>query len=210
MPARVAEAPPPDVVEALDVSRETLDRLAVYLDLLERWNAAINLVGSSTLRDPWRRHVLDSGQLVRHLPERPGVLIDLGTGAGLPGLILAVMGVADVHLVESDGRKAQFLREAARTTGCPGVSVHARRIETLDLKADTLTARALAPLPRLLDLAAPLVREGTRCLFLKGRGADEELTAARRQWTMRSSSEPSLVDPNSHILILEGIRRGNA
>ena len=198
------------MVEALDVSRETLDRLAVYLDLLERWNAAINLVGRSTLCDPWRRHVLDSGQLVRHLPSRPGVLVDLGSGAGLPGLILAIIGVAEVHLVEADGRKAQFLREAARATECRGVSVHARRIEALDLKADTLTARALAPLTRLLGLAEPLVHEKTRCLFLKGRSADEELTAARRQWTMRSSSQPSLVDPNSHVLILEGIRRGNA
>ena len=110
--------------ELLGVSRETLDRLQAYLDLLARWQQRINLVGASTLADPWRRHVLDSAQLWRWWPDRARVLADLGSGAGLPGLVLAVLGAPVTHLVESDRRKAAFLREAARATGAL-VTVHA-------------------------------------------------------------------------------------
>ncbi|MCB1883854.1 MAG: 16S rRNA (guanine(527)-N(7))-methyltransferase RsmG [Geminicoccaceae bacterium] len=210
-PAEGAPPPPAEIVAALGVSRETLDRLRVYLDLLFRWNRAINLVGRSTLADPWRRHVLDSAQLHPLLPPAAGTLIDLGSGAGLPGLVLAVMeSMAEVHLVESDGRKAQFLREAARATGCGHVRVHAERIEDLNLKAGAITARALAPLPRLLELAAPLMREGATCLFLKGRSLARELTEAGETWTMDADVRTSLVDPDGRILILKGIRRGAA
>lgn len=198
---------PPDVRAQLDVSRETWERLALYLDLLVRWNRAINLVGRSTLADPWRRHILDSAQLRAHIPRKAEKFVDLGSGAGLPGLVLAILGCAHIHLVEADARKAQFLREAARATGTTNVSVECRRIETLAMEADVVTARALAPLPRLLALAAPLLSPRTICLFLKGRSAREELTEALQDWTMTSDLRPSLSDPDGRIIVLTRICR---
>jgi 16S rRNA (guanine527-N7)-methyltransferase len=191
----------------LDVPRETLDRLEAYLDLLARWQQRINLVGSATLTDPWRRHIVDCGQLWRHVPGNALRLADLGSGAGLPGLVLAMMGAPDVHLVESDQRKAVFLREAARACDVT-VTVHAGRIETVaGLAAGVLTSRALAPLSQLLGLAERHVQQGTTCLFLKGRNAGRELTDAQRNWTMKASSAPSLSDPEGRVLILREIRR---
>lgn len=187
------------------VSRETVGRLTDYLELLQQWQKAINLVGASTLADPWRRHILDSAQLFRHLPSDCGTLADLGSGAGLPGLVLAAMGVAEVHLVESDRRKAQFLREASRRMGLAHVTVHPVRIETLSLSVDVVTARALAPLVDLLPLARPLLKPGGRLVLLKGRGVDAELTALGEAGTMRVELHPSLADPEGRVLVLEEV-----
>ena len=196
-----------DFIALTDVSRETLERLKVYLDLLARWQRAINLVGPATLADPWRRHVLDSAQLIPHLPDKGAATYDLGSGAGLPGLILAIMGCTAIHLVESDQRKAQFLSEVIRNLDLP-VIVHQQRIQNLPTGcADILTARALAPLPRLLDLAAPLMKPGTFCVFLKGRNASDELTAARKCWRMRTQTFPSMSNPSGSVLKLWDISR---
>jgi 16S rRNA (guanine527-N7)-methyltransferase len=190
----------------LAVSRETVDRLQTYLDLLARWQQRINLVGPSTLEDPWRRHIVDCGQLWRLWPENARSLVDLGSGAGLPGLVLAIMGAPEVHLVESDQRKAAFLREAARECGV-AATIHAGRAETVPpLAADLVTARALAPLSELLRLAERHVHPGTTCLFLKGRTAASELTRAREAWTMRVASVGSLSDPEGQILLISEIR----
>jgi 16S rRNA (guanine527-N7)-methyltransferase len=190
----------------LAVSRETVDRLQTYLDLLGRWQQRINLVGPSTLEDPWRRHIVDCGQLWRLWPENARSLVDLGSGAGLPGLVLAIMGAPEVHLVESDQRKAAFLREAARECGV-AATIHAGRAETVPpLAADLVTARALAPLSELLRLAERHVHPGTTCLFLKGRTAASELTRAREAWTMRVASVGSLSDPEGQILLISEIR----
>ena len=191
--------------ELVPVSRETLERLTLHLDLLRHWQKAINLVGASTLADPWRRHVLDSAQLYRHLPAGCATLADLGSGAGLPGLVLAAMGVPLVHLVEADRRKAQFLREASRQMGLAGVTVHPVRIEALSLQVDAVTARALAPLDRLVPLARPLLRPGGRLVLLKGRNVDAELTALGETGTMHIESHPSLADPESRVLVLEEV-----
>jgi 16S rRNA (guanine527-N7)-methyltransferase len=187
------------------VSRETVERLTLYLELLRQWQKAINLVGASTLADPWRRHILDSAQLFRHLPPGCATLADLGSGAGLPGLVLAAMGVPEVHLVESDRRKAQFLREAARRMGLTKVAVHAVRIETLSLAVDAVTARALAPLVQLVPMARPLLRAGGRLVLLKGRGVDAELTALGEVGTMRVELHPSLADPEGRVLVLQEV-----
>jgi 16S rRNA (guanine527-N7)-methyltransferase len=193
--------------ERLGVSRETLDRLRTYLDLLQRWQKTINLVGPATLADPWRRHILDSGQLWRLWPRDARRLVDLGSGAGLPGLILAIMGAPETHLIESDRRKASFLREAARACGV-SVTVHTARIEEVPpLAADLVTARALAPLADLLRLAERHLQPRTVCLFLKGRTAETELTEAKESWTMTTGREPSLSDPESQVLIISEIRR---
>lgn len=189
----------------LDVSRETTARFAAYLALLGEWQKAINLVGRSTLDDPWRRHILDCGQLYRHLPATRCSLADLGSGAGLPGLLLAIMGPVETHLVEADRRKAQFLREAARRLDLGNVTVHAARVETLELAVDVVTARALAPLERLVPLAFPLLRPGGRMLFLKGRDAEIELTKLRRHWKLKAEAVSSLAAADGSILILDEV-----
>jgi 16S rRNA (guanine527-N7)-methyltransferase len=193
--------------DQLGVSRETLQRLTVYLDLLQRWQPAINLVGPGTLADPWRRHVLDSAQLAAHLPAAATNLVDLGSGAGFPGMVLALLGVRGVHLIEGDRRKAQFLREAARATGAPA-TIHAERIEQMQgWPAAVVTARAVAPLPRLLELAEPFLVSDSVCLFLKGRSVERELTNARVSWHMGSETFPSLSEPLGTVLELRGICR---
>ena len=137
-----------------DVPRETAERLAAYADLLVRWQRRINLVGPATLADLWRRHMLDSAQFLDHAPGRGGTWVDLGSGAGFPGLVLAILGAGDVHLVESDGRKCAFLAEAARVTATP-VRIHRVRAEALaGVAADVVVSRAFAPLPVAPDEAA--------------------------------------------------------
>ena len=192
------------------VSRETLERLRAYADLLVKWQERINLVGPDTIADLWNRHVLDSAQLYPLIRPEARRLVDLGSGAGFPGLVLAVMGAPDVHLVESDQRKAAFLREAARMTGTT-VTILAKRIEQVaPLAADVVTARALAPLGKLLDWAAPHLAPGGECLFLKGRGAEDELTAAAKEWNISASRTPSLTDPGGLVLHLREVSRGRA
>jgi 16S rRNA (guanine527-N7)-methyltransferase len=192
------------------VSRETLDRLAVYADQLVRWQKAINLVGPSTLDQLWRRHMLDSAQLLGQLPPQPAPLVDLGSGAGFPGLVLAIAGVPDVHLIEADARKAAFLAETARLTGAR-VTLHDRRIEHVPpFAAAVITARALAPLPALLARAAQFSAPHTLGLFHKGRHWRRELTLAREAWTMDVHGVPSLVDPESVIMRVEHLRPARA
>ena len=193
---------------AVPVSRETADKLRLYADLLRKWQPKINLVGSATIPDLWRRHFLDSAQLFPHLPAGP--ILDLGSGAGFPGLVLAVMrGQGDpIHLVESDGRKGAFLREAARLTGAPAI-VHSSRIEALKpFEISAVTARALAPVNDLLGLAEPFLTAGVQCLFLKGERLEDELTEAGKGWKMTVDRIPSVSDPNGFILSLKEVRRG--
>lgn len=188
------------------VSRETLDRLRLYADLLEKWQQRINLVGPATLPDLWRRHMLDSAQLWPLLPPGLPRLIDIGSGAGFPGLVLAIMGVPEVHLIESDQRKGAFLREVARQTGAT-VTVHSARIEAIhDLTAPIVTARALAALPKLLDLAVRLLASGGACLFLKGQNIVEELTSARKTWIFDEDRTPSRSDPTGLVLRVREVR----
>lgn len=198
-----------DLRAELGVSRETLARLQLYAGLLQRWNRSINLVGRDSLPDLWRRHFLDSAQLLSFLPpappERPRRLIDLGSGAGFPGLVLAILGTGEVHLVESDRRKCAFLREVARATETR-VTVHPERIERLQgLRGEVVTARALAPLDRLLAYARPLLAPGGVCLFLKGRGAERELTTLDGAGKMTLESFPSRSAPDSLILRIGGL-----
>ena len=196
-----------EVGALLDVSRETLARLAAYLELLRRWQRSINLVAASTLLDPWRRHILDCGQLCRFWPEGARIGLDLGSGAGLPGLVLAILGAPEMHLVESDQRKAAFLWEAARATGT-AVRIHACRAEAAPaLGPDVVTARALAPLAALLPLAERFVGQDTVCLFLKGRTTEAELTAAAAHWRMRAELHPSLSSAEGRVLLLREVSR---
>ncbi|MBX6742099.1 MAG: 16S rRNA (guanine(527)-N(7))-methyltransferase RsmG [Acetobacteraceae bacterium] len=189
------------------VSRETEARLREFLALLQRWNARINLVADRDEGSLWQRHVLDSLQLAPLLPPSDGPIVDLGSGAGFPGLILALASNRPTHLIESDRRKAAFLIEAARTLGLPLVKIHPTRIEAVTLSpAAVVSARALAPLPDLLRHAHKLLALGGIALFPKGRTAEQELTAAARGWNMRVERFPSRTDPASTILRISEIR----
>ncbi|MFL5267045.1 MAG: 16S rRNA (guanine(527)-N(7))-methyltransferase RsmG [Stellaceae bacterium] len=198
---------PEDFAEAIPVSRETLARLEAYAALLIQWSARINLVGRDTLADLWRRHILDSAQLFPMVPRTAHSLIDLGSGAGLPGLVLAILGVPGVELIEADSRKSAFLQEAARVAAAD-VTLRRCRIEAVPPHpADVVTARACAPLNRLLELAERFIAPHTICLFPKGERFEEELTLARKAWTMSVSVEPSLSDRRGVILRLEQVAR---
>ncbi|MBP5858152.1 16S rRNA (guanine(527)-N(7))-methyltransferase RsmG [Marivibrio halodurans] len=198
--------------ECTGVSRETLDRLTAYAALLTKWQRRINLVGPKTVPDLWRRHMLDSAQLLPRLPPGTKTVVDLGSGAGFPGLVLAALGtdrgdggIEQVHLVESDQRKAVFLREAARAMALGSrVTVHAARIESLDpIRADCVTARALAPVGTLLDYAARLVGENVPCVFLKGKRLEDELTDAKSSWYIKYRIDASQTDAEGAILTIE-------
>ncbi|MFN8948278.1 MAG: 16S rRNA (guanine(527)-N(7))-methyltransferase RsmG [Alphaproteobacteria bacterium] len=179
------------------------------MDLLCKRNQQLNLVAASTLPHVWHRHILDSAQLLEHIPPHARTLVDLGSGAGFPGMVLAIM-LADrpglkVHLVESIGKKCRFLEEVAAATGAP-VEVHCSRAEALaGLKADIVTARALAPLDRLLELAFPFFRDGTIGLFLKGKSLPAELTLAAKSWKLDSTPIPSRSDPSGTLLRVTGL-----
>jgi len=182
-------------------------RLRRFVDLLLRWNATLNLIGARDANVVWDRHIEDSLQLVPLMP--PGITraIDLGTGGGFPGLVLAIATGVAFDLIESDRRKASFLRTAIlETTAC--ATVHCCRIEDAVVPpAGLVTARALAPLPRLLPLAARLLTDDGVCLLLKGAKADEELAAADRDWVMDVERVPSRTSVDGVVLRLTGLRR---
>ena len=190
-----------------NVSRETLVKLTDFVGLLTEWNRRINLVGRNTVAEIWLRHILDSAQLMPILPAGTRRIVDLGSGAGLPGLILAILGVEEVHLIESDRRKSVFLAEAIRITRAPAI-LNVQRIEHVTpVAADVVTARALAPLLELMSLAAPFFGPRTVGLFHKGRAAAAELTEARKSWNMKAEFIPSVTDKAGAILKLEGVAR---
>lgn len=188
------------------VSRETWHRLDAVVALLLRWQPAVNLVSASSLAKLWTRHVADSLQLFPLAPEAR-TWVDLGSGGGFPGLVLACamaeLDGARVHLIESDQRKAAFLREAARTAAVPA-TVHAQRIETVAStwagRADVISARALAPLSRLLDHAEPWLQSGAQALFLKGQDVERELTESSKSWHMDVELLASITDPLGRIV----------
>jgi 16S rRNA (guanine527-N7)-methyltransferase len=205
---------PESFAEAFKVPRETILKLTRYTERLERWQKSTNLVGPSALSALWSRHFADSAQLCTLAPESR-LWLDLGSGAGFPGLVIAVLqaGVPEfrMHLVESNRKKCAFLAEVARETQAP-VDIHMMRIEELaetdqSLRPDVVCARALAPLPRLFELAAPFFGEGTRGLFLKGREANTEIEAARPGWDFAFRLIPSLTDKNASIVEVSDLRQ---
>lgn len=193
------------------VSRETADRLALYVDLLRKWNPSKNLVSPSTLDTIWGRHIADSLQLIPCAP-RALTWVDLGSGGGLPALVVAAVLAerpgAQVHCVESKLGKAAFLQEAARQMRVPA-KVWAKRIEDVvgrDLvRADVVSARALAALPDLLGLANPLLKTGAVGVFPKGQDVGVELTQAAKYWRFTHRSVPSVTDPRAAILVVRDV-----
>lgn len=189
------------------VSYETKKmRLSRYGELLLEWSEKMNLVARSTLPDMWGRHFLDSAQLIKHIPKEAKVFVDLGSGAGFPGLILAVLGAPEVHLVESIGKKAKFLSAVAKGLDL-NVTVHNQRIESLrDIEADIVTARALTALPKLLSYSKPFFGKNTKAVFLKGEKTQSELTDAKKYWTFKHKVYPSLTSETGQILIVNDLK----
>lgn len=180
------------------VSPEALKRLRLYHDLLVEWQEGINLV--ATADGAWERHFLDSIQLLRHLPNPDVTLVDIGTGAGFPGMVLAILGMQKVHAVESDRRKMLFLKEVARITHTP-ITLHHTRIERLPrIGADVVTSRALAPLRQLLHYAKPQMKEDAFCVFPKGKNWAIEVADAKHAWRFDLETAPSLTHEDGVIL----------
>jgi len=193
------------------VSRETEERLDRFVEVLVLWQHRVNLVAPSTLREIWTRHIADSLQLLP-LASDARIWVDLGSGGGFPGLVLACAlpggtGVG-VHLIESNGKKAAFLREAVRVTGAPAI-VHPIRAEkfgeTCAEPVQVVTARALAPLKVLCDQAFPLISRGAVGIFPKGQDIDAELTEAAKYWRIEASIVPSKTSPNGSIVLIRSL-----
>ena len=187
---------PEDFAKQLNVSRETVAVLSAYVALLEKWQPRINLISPASLPDIWQRHMFDSAQLLAHMPEMhtaaPRRILDIGSGAGFPGLVLAILGAGQVQLVESDQRKSVFLQTVIRELRLSAIVVN-DRIETLPAcYPDVITARALAPLPKLMQLIEAQMHPSLTCLFLKGPKVEEELTNFQTYSTMTPHLYPSL------------------
>ena len=194
-----------------NVSRETISRLDAFVALLLEWQATTNLIAPSTIREVWSRHVADSLQLLKLAPHA-NTWLDLGSGGGFPGMVIAcaLTEPGQVHLVESNAKKAAFLREVARITGAPA-KIHAVRVENFPQfyagKPDIVTARALAPLPKLLGYVAPFMERGAQALLLKGQDVDGELTEAAKYWRISADLVPSETDASGRILIVKALQR---
>ena len=195
-----------EALRLVPVSRETEDRLAAFVDLLGRWRHKTNLISSSTFASVWTRHVADSAQLIALAPEAKR-WVDMGSGAGFPGLIIAIQ-LADVprglvNCIESDGRKCAFLREAARATGA-AAAIHPERVEAIEPSTlgpvDAVTARAFAPLPLTLKLARPWMERGAVAVFPRGESARDQIAALPQAGAYAIESMSSVVNPKAAIL----------
>ncbi|MGJ8560551.1 MAG: 16S rRNA (guanine(527)-N(7))-methyltransferase RsmG [Litorimonas sp.] len=189
---------------------ESLDDYRTWETLLRKWNARINLVAPKSLPEFWQRHALDSAQILPLIPETVHTICDFGSGAGFPGLAIAIQAKhkgldQTVHLIESAGKKASFLKTVSRETKIPTV-IHGDRIEALPaLSADVITARAFAPLHRLLPLAWQHLTQEGQIILLKGGAVDTELSEARRAWTFDAHQTPSLSDETGCLLTITGL-----
>lgn len=195
----------------IPVSRETQDKLEAYHALLLKWQKAINLVSPKTLDEAWVRHFADSAQLSALIPKDTKTVMDWGSGAGFPGLVLAIMNPdVEFRMVESDERKCQFMRTVSRETSTP-LSAHQDRIEKIDLpvSVDMITARALAPLDQLLDYALPWAEENPDLglLLLKGASVEDEITQAQKSFEFRVQKYQSITNPQASILHISHVHK---
>jgi 16S rRNA (guanine527-N7)-methyltransferase len=200
-------------LQLIQVSRETATRLDRLVDLLLQWQRTTNLIAQSSVPTLWTRHVADSLQLLALAPHARH-WVDLGSGGGFPGLVLACALADDpdakIHLVDSVAKKCAFLREAARTLALPA-TVHGERIESFVQnfaeRADVVTARALAPLSTLCAYVEPLLKRGAQALLPKGQDVEAELTQASRYWNITADLVPSQTDPKGRIVVVRALER---
>jgi 16S rRNA (guanine527-N7)-methyltransferase len=200
-----------DFKRLIPLPNEIFGQIETYHDLLVKWQKAINLVSPKTIPESWHRHFLDSAQIAKFVPDT-GVLADIGSGAGFPGLVVAMMKPQlQVHMIESDERKGQFMRTVSRETGLKTVTIHTNRIEISHslVQPDIVTARALKSLPELLDFVWPWAEANPKllCCFLKGRGAEDEIETARKRYMFEIEKHQSITEQDAAIVIVKGIRR---
>ena len=210
---KVEEYGPREFRRSEGVSRETLDKLTVFAELLAKWNRSARLVSPSTLGSIWHRHMLDSAQLVDHLPKEAEKVVDIGTGGGFPGLVLSIIA-AEMRprtrfvLVDGNARKCEFLREVCRQT-CTGAEIRDVRDSELEPQcADVVTARAVAPLDGLLRMACRHLSDGGICVFPKGQGAATEIESAAESWQFGVTEVPSRTDGCGRILLIRELTHG--
>ncbi len=196
-----------EFARATGIPAKDLDRVAQFVELLGKWQKKINLVSAESLKDVWRRHVLDSAQIAPHILKLDGKIADMGSGAGFPGIVLAIITNKHIHLIESDARKCAFLSEAARVTEAPVTIINGRVESVTEAKFDAVIARAVAPLDELIGLAAPILKPGGCCFFFKGQRVNDELTEALKHWKMFVTKIASVTDPHAVILKLENVAR---
>jgi 16S rRNA (guanine527-N7)-methyltransferase len=197
--------------EQLHVSRESWQCVERFVDLLLTWQTRVNLISPASIPSIWERHVMDSLQVLPLIPAGAKVVADLGSGSGFPALPLAIASGLEFHLYESNNKKAAFLREAMRVTGCKG-HVHPERLEGKAPpkgypEVQLVTGRALASLTELLDLAEPIMKSGAQALFHKGQDVDQELTQAKKYWRIQYTKHPSLTDSQGIILAVQEASR---
>ncbi len=190
-----------------NVSRETFSRFRIHLENLEKWQKKTNLVSRETIPDAWHRHILDSYQLTLIISDKTKKIIDIGSGAGFPGMILAYCGYSNVHLVESNKKKILFLKEIARINHAQ-VKIHHQKIQ--DFKSpntDIIISRALSSLKNLFELSEPFTQKTTSCIFLKGQNYNQEINEANIDWSFDYHTAPSITSSQSHIIIATNIKK---
>ncbi len=191
-----------------NVSRETMEKFICYSQMLIKWQKAINLVSNSSLNDLWRRHFYDSAQLMDYINRKdtPLKILDLGSGAGFPGLVLSILGAGQVHLVEGVGKKCSFMKQIIQNTAIDAI-VHNDRIEDMDFfPVDLITSRACADLEKLIDLTSNFRTAQTECLFLKGEKAEQEIKRATKRWNFKVEKFTSKSEESGLVLRLSQIR----
>ncbi|PCI52002.1 MAG: 16S rRNA (guanine(527)-N(7))-methyltransferase RsmG [Alphaproteobacteria bacterium] len=195
--------------EKANVPRETKENICIYASLLQKWQKKLNLVGETTLPNMWARHFYDSFQLKELFDCRKAEnlrILDIGSGAGFPGLLLSMLGLGEFHMVESNGKKCTFMRQVIRETGCNAV-VHNERVEMMTpFPVDYIVSRACAPLDRLFDLGLNFIQPKTVCLFLKGQNADKEIEEARANWCFKIEQHTSAAQESGVILRVSHIK----
>ncbi len=195
----------------MSVSRETEEFFQVYLEKLSLWQKSINLVSRETLADSEERHLRDSEQvgcwLQEILPDKDKEVVDLGSGAGFPGMVLAIMGVGRLTLIEANGKKCTFLRDVRRTTGISAEIIQSRIESVQGRKFDVVVSRALAGLGQLLSYAHPLLKKEGICLFLKGKECDAELAKAQEYWNFKVSRRVSCTNEDGVLLLISDLEK---
>ena len=193
----------------IEISDDQAKKLEKYHQLLLKWQKSINLVSNNTIEEAIIRHFLDSAQLIKYIDSKDIKLVDMGSGAGFPGLVLAMLGIKEVHLIESDTRKATFLRTVSRETDLTNVTVHNKRIEDCEINdIDLVIARALASLGKLFDMVSFIKSNDSEfnCLFLKGEKLEEELVEASKKWAFSNEIYNSISDSSGRIIKITGLK----
>ncbi|MDA0781357.1 MAG: 16S rRNA (guanine(527)-N(7))-methyltransferase RsmG [Rickettsiales bacterium] len=197
-----------ELLEITEVSRETFEKCVDYINLLLKWNKKINLVSKKheNFEDIWERHFIDSAQLLKYIPRETKIITDFGSGGGFPGIVIAILGNYQLHLIESDIRKCAFLNEAARLVK-KDIQVHNKRIENINSwQSDVLTARALASVDKLLNLTKDFHGKSKICLFLKGQNVVEELKEAQANWSFDYNMHHSHSSSDGRILEITNLK----